>query len=108
MNERFHEMNGNMNFGAPERPGRGDRHRYGLLKKVQQYNFMMIEAGLFLNNQPDCSEAQEAFCKYQRMYAEAVCEYENFYGPLTYSGINVKQDGWAWINNPWPWEVEEC
>lgn len=91
-----------------ERRSREGAGRHELLKKVQQYNFMMIEAGLFLNNQPECCEAQEAFSRYQKMYAEAVCEYESCYGPLTYNGVNVKNDGWSWINGPWPWEVEEC
>lgn len=82
--------------------------RTALLRKVQQYNFMMIEAGLFLNNQPDCLEAKEAFCKYQNLYRKAVDEYESCFGPLTYSGINVNENGWSWIDSPWPWEVEEC
>ena len=82
--------------------------RRELLRKVQQYNFMMIEAGLFLDNQPDCAEAQETFCKYQELYRQATAEYECHFGPLTYNGVNVKQDGWSWINNPWPWEVEDC
>lgn len=85
---------------------RDDRTK--LLKKIQQYNFMMIEAGLFLNNQPCCEAAKEAFCQYQKLHAEAKAEYEACYGPLTYEGINVKGDGWSWINGPWPWEVEDC
>lgn len=82
--------------------------RRALLKKVQEYNFLMIETGLFLNNQPCCEAAQEAYCKYREMYLEAVAEYEECYGPLTYSGVNVKRDGWEWANSPWPWEVEGC
>ncbi len=86
--------------------GKGDRAR--MLKKVQQLNFMMIEAGLFLNNQCDCEAAKEAFCEYQRRHAEAKAEYEKCYGPLTYEGVDVKHDGWSWVYGPWPWEVEDC
>lgn len=92
-----------MRYGMPGKPD-----RVKLLKKIQEYNFMMIEAGIFLNNQPCCEEAQEAFCKYRNLYLETLAEYEECYGPLTYSGINVKRDGWKWVNSPWPWEVEDC
>lgn len=82
--------------------------RMKLLKKVQEYNFMMIEAALFLNNQPCCEAAKEAFCKYQKMYLETLAEYEECYGPLTYKGVNSGRDGWSWVDTPWPWEVEDC
>lgn len=82
--------------------------RIELLKEIQRFNFMMVEAGLFLNNQPDCREAQECFLRYRKKCADVKAEYENCYGPLTYEGVNAESDGWSWINGPWPWEVEEC
>lgn len=84
------------------------RTRTELLKEIQQYHFMMVEAGLFLNNQEHCREAKECFALYQKKYAEAKKEYEECYGPLTYEGIDTACDGWSWIDGPWPWEVEEC
>ena len=88
-------MNENIRMGRSE-----------LLMLIRQLNFMMIESGLFLNNQSNCQEALEAFSDYQRQHAQAKAEYERYYGPLTYEGINVERDGWSWINGPWPWEVE--
>lgn len=85
-----------------------ENKRMQQMKKIQEYNFMMIETGLYLDNQPDCEEAMTTFEKYRRLYLEAVAEYENCYGPLTYSGIDIKKDGWSWVNSPWPWEVEDC
>ncbi len=82
--------------------------RSRLLREIQQIHFMMVEAGLFLNNQSDCKDAQETFAVYQKKYKEARAEYEKCYGPLTYNGINVECDGWSWVDGPWPWEVEEC
>lgn len=90
-------------YNAPGRPGRAK-----LLKKIQEYNFMMIEAALYLNNQPCCEAAQEDFCKYRKLYLETLAEYEECYGPLTYNGADVKRDGWKWVDSPWPWEVEDC
>lgn len=88
--------------------GRRDDRRKELLLKIRQLNFMMIEAGLYLNNQCGCEAAQVAFCDYQRRHAEAVAEYEKCYGPLTYNGVNAKNDGWSWVRGPWPWEAEDC
>lgn len=110
MSENFRNIDRNgCGCGENERHGR-DIHpgRAELLNKIRQFDFMMVEAGLFLNNQCDCEAAQEDFCTYRRHHAEAVAEYEACYGPLTYDGIDVKRDGWSWIQGPWPWEVEDC
>ncbi|MDO4544521.1 MAG: spore coat protein CotJB [Bacillota bacterium] len=81
--------------------------RTELLRKIQQLNFTMIELGLYLNNQPDCCEAQALFDKTRDQYQAARAEYEDCYGPLTYSGVDTCEDGWSWINGPWPWEGED-
>ena len=81
--------------------------RTEMLKKVQQLNFVLIDAGLYLNNQPDSPAALALIQKYQELYRQALMEYEDTYGPLTYNGINVERDGWSWIQKPWPWEVED-
>ena len=81
--------------------------RHEMMMKVQQLNFVLIDIGLYLNNQPDCQAAMALFAKYQQLYAQALSEYEECYGPLTYQGINVERDGWSWIEKPWPWEVED-
>lgn len=78
-----------------------------MLKKVQQLYFVMIDAGLYLNNAPDTSAALALFHKYQALYKEAKQEYEDRFGPLCYEGINIERDGWSWIQSPWPWEVED-
>ena len=118
MNERFRDIDRRdcgcedrgegRAFRGQERRSRGDDSRTELLKKIQQLDFMMIESGLFLNNQCDCEAAQTAFCDYQRRHAEAVAEYEACYGPLTYNGVDAKNDGWSWVRGPWPWEAEDC
>lgn len=80
--------------------------RTQMLKRVQQLNFVMIDVGLYLNNQPDNQAALELFGKYQALHKQAKEEYESLFGPLTYSGIDTA-DGWTWLQHPWPWEVEE-
>lgn len=82
-------------------------NRAEMLKKVQKLNFVMIDTGLYLNNQPENEAGQALFNKYQALHRQAKEEYENACGPLTYGGINVESDGWSWIKKPWPWEVED-
>ena len=81
--------------------------RSEMLKKVQQLNFVMIDAGLFLNNQPESPAALELFRKYQELHRKAKMEYEEAFGPLDYDGIRTERDGWSWIHRAWPWEVED-
>lgn len=81
--------------------------RKEMLEKVQQLNFVMIDVGLYLNNQPDCPAALALYDKYQALHEQAKKEYEDAFGPLTCSGVNVERDGWSWIKKPWPWEVED-
>ncbi len=83
------------------------RCRSELLKQIQQLNFMMIELGLYLNNQPECGEALQLYDKARADYLKARKEYEEQFGPLTYDGVNTKFDGWSWLNGPWPWEGAE-
>ncbi len=81
--------------------------RTEMLKRVQQLNFVMIDTGLYLNNQPDSPAALALFAKYQELYRQAKKEFEDIYGPLCYDGIHVERDGWSWLQSPWPWEVED-
>lgn len=81
-------------------------NRAEMLRRVQQMNFVMIDVGLFLNNQPENRAALELFGKYQALYAKAKREFEDLFGPLNYEGIRAS-DGWTWLQEPWPWEVEE-
>ena len=43
--------------------------------------------------------------KYNALHREAVSEYEDNFGPLTAGGVNT-EEGWSWVNSPWPWELE--
>ena len=76
-----------------------------LLRKIQQLHFMMIEAGLFLDNQGECCEALADFEEYRKCYLAAKAEYEECFGPMTYEGAGGKC-GWSWVKGPWPWEGE--
>lgn len=80
--------------------------RMEMMKQVQQLNFVLIDTGLFLNNQPDNPAALALFAKYQELYRMAKQEFEDMFGPISHAGVNSERDGWSWIGSPWPWEVE--
>ena len=49
--------------------------------------------------------ALDYFADLQKEYAKLQADYEMMYGPLTAFDNNTEH-GWAWINDPWPWELE--
>ncbi|MBQ2747406.1 MAG: spore coat protein CotJB [Firmicutes bacterium] len=80
-------------------------NRQEMLRRVQMLCFVVTETGLFLNTHPDDKAALRFYEKYNTLYTQAKMEYEDTYGPLTINGVNT-EDGWSWLNGPWPWELE--
>lgn len=80
-------------------------NREEMLKRIQMLGFTVVETNLYLNTHPDDAAALRYYDKYNLLHKQAVREYEDTYGPLTAGGVNI-EDGWSWINNPWPWEPE--
>lgn len=78
--------------------------REKLLMAVRQYSFAVLEAAMFLDTHPKCSEALAYYNKYKKLCSTAKAEYEAKYGPLT---INSEQNdqSWKWVEAPWPWEL---
>lgn len=84
----------------------GTTGKTAALRSVQQLHFALIDLGLYLNTHPDCEEALALYEKTRHMYVASKKKYEEFFGPLTYEGVNTEKDKWSWINDPWPWEGE--
>lgn len=74
-----------------------------MMQFVREAGFAVLDAGLYLDTHPCDTEAMDYFNKYQKIYKEAVRDYEKHCGPLTISGINT-ENGWKWTEEPWPWE----
>ena len=81
--------------------------RMRMLKKLQMYDFVLLELGLFLNSHPEDSEALKKFHMYQKKAEEARMAYTEKYGPISYRDISESMTGWKWIDGPWPWEGAE-
>lgn len=75
------------------------------MRKVQMYDFERIEANLYLDAYPYSEQALEYFLGAKNRSECAKREYEEKYGPLTAKSVDGN-NGWDWINSPWPWECE--
>ena len=80
-------------------------NREELFRRVQMLGFVVTEAGLFLATHPGDTAALRFYEKYNNLYTQTKMEYEDTFGPLTVCGVNI-EDGWSWIDRPWPWEME--
>ncbi len=76
------------------------------LRKVQIYDFALTDTGLFLDTHPTNRAALTFYDETRKMYLEAVEVFEEQFGPLTAADTDVT-NGWAWVETPWPWEMED-
>lgn len=75
-----------------------------LMTKIKQYDFTLKELNLYLDTHPNCRRALAMFQKYRKLREEAVREYNEKFGPIT-PEQNLSTQRWAWIDEPFPWEV---
>lgn len=75
-----------------------------LMSKIKQYDFTLKELNLYLDTHPNCRRALAMFQKYRKLREEAVREYNEKFGPIT-PEQNLNTQRWAWIDEPFPWEV---
>jgi len=68
-------------------------------------SFAVNELGLYLNIHSDDKEALTLRNNYVRMLRDAVTRYEKEIGPLT--SATIMENGYTWINDPWPWDEQE-
>ena len=79
------------------------------MRQVQKHCFAKLEAGLYLDGHPHDEKALQYFREQEKKAAEAIAAFENAYGPLTMRAStdeNGNEMGWAWAQDPWPWEKE--
>lgn len=79
--------------------------RYDLFKKIQIYEFLILDVGLYLDTHPMDQEALDYFHHYKALKEKAVADYTTCYGPLTIDTVE-STNKWTWIDQPWPWEME--
>lgn len=76
-----------------------------LKKRIQEYDFAIVETSLFLDTHPHNKKALAYYSKLRKEREKLVAEYENNKGPMTIHG-NMNEQAWDWVKGPWPWEGE--
>ncbi|HIZ55883.1 MAG TPA: spore coat protein CotJB [Firmicutes bacterium] len=82
-------------------------NRTKLLKRIQVCHFAVVDASLYLDTHPNCQPALEYYRKHQKMLRQAQDEYEKLYGPLTRESLPEHASRWEWVDEPWPWELQD-
>ena len=79
--------------------------RATLLRQLQAEDFAIYEVTLYLDGHPHCQKALKYYHEHKRIAEALKAEFEQRFGPLTIYG-NRNENGWDWVNSPWPWEKE--
>ena len=79
--------------------------RQELMHQIQQAGFALTDLNLFLDSHPQNQMALDYFRDVQTRYIELCAQYEMQFGPLTAFDTDTEQ-GWGWVQAPWPWELE--
>ena len=76
-----------------------------LMRRINAYHFASWELHIFLDTHPGDCKAAKQLEEYRRMADDLTAQYEAAYGPMNQSSSNTSR--WAWIADPWPWDVNE-
>ncbi len=71
--------------------------------ELQALGFALHELALYLDTHREDKEALELYRQYQKIYHEGMMEYSKMHGPISH-GLPDGQEGYAWLDDPWPWE----
>lgn len=86
-------------LGAGARNENGMNNCSALLDRIRQIDFAVLDATLYLDVYPNCTEAIEYIAAKNAERSELVAQYEPVCGPLTMHGIT------GGVNtSPWPWQ----
>lgn len=80
-----------------------DMTKQSLLKQIQMCDFIVLEAGLYLDTHKTDKEALAYFKKHRDMAEKYRMEYTTKYGPLKITD-NDSDEKWKWVMTKWPWE----
>lgn len=80
--------------------------RMGLLRRIQELEFVAVELNLYLDTHPDDNRALEHFDRVAEELMNLKHRYEESYGPLLNFGFGKNNaNTWRWAESPWPWEM---
>ncbi|HHY76609.1 MAG TPA: spore coat protein CotJB [Firmicutes bacterium] len=82
-----------------------DARYFDMLRRIMELQFVTLELNLFLDTHPCDERALHDFKEAQKALTQAIGEFERSFHPLFSFGIGHVEDGWNWISDPWPWEI---
>jgi spore coat protein JB len=80
-------------------------NREELLLRIQALEFAALDLNLYLNTHPGDARALADFNQISAALAQTRKAYEQAFDPLMNYGHSLSCGRWAWIDEPWPWEV---
>lgn len=78
-----------------------------LCTNLAAIGLVLYDLILYLDTHPDDPDALNAYGAYKQMYAQAVANYEEKFGPLTANSCDC-DNYFKWVKGPWPWEGGMC
>ena len=79
--------------------------REQLLNKIATFDIAIAEWNLFLDTHPNDTEVNKKLDDYKLKSGALKSEFEKKYGPL--KSTTRESNRWAWIPDPWPWDITE-
>jgi spore coat protein JB len=81
-----------------------DREQQSLLIAIMEASFVSLETALYLNTHPDDERALRLHNNSSQQLMQLEDMYTSRYGPLRNNQLS--RFPWAYINDPWPWDME--
>jgi spore coat protein JB len=82
-----------------------DARYFEMLRRIMELQFITLELNLFLDTHPNDERALCDFKAASDALMAAIHEFERAFHPLLNYGLGHVADGWNWICDPWPWEI---
>jgi spore coat protein JB len=80
-----------------------DSIQMNMLVELMEVSFVVLESALYLNTHPNDERALLYHNNWAQQYEQLENMYVSNFGPLR--NTDMSRYPWAYINEPWPWEI---
>lgn len=82
-----------------------NRVRQEMMKQIKCLSFAVVDISEYLDTHPDDRKAICLHKEYCNRLEEIKDKYQRIFGPLS---IYYPCNKWRWLEEPWPWEGDDC